>query len=175
LRAADGATLASVDAPTLVAPVRSGERAPFRLTSQVRAADVASVTYAVRPRDDDIASPEARDLQVATYWTRPTSGDPVAVIGYEDAPGAPLAHLVYGSATNTTLATVTWPRVVAVWLGPDGRVLAVADAPVLDAGTDRAAAALSAGEAGDIVLVVDDHSIADQLERLNPLLWGVGS
>lgn len=171
---AGGAALGTIEQRSLVAPVRTGESVPFRLASDVPAGSVASVTWSTRTADAPVAG-SGRALVVATYWTRPASGEPVAVIGYEDVAGAPLAHVVYGGASNPSAEAVAEPRVVAAWIGTDGRVLAVADAPVFDAGTDRPASSLSSGDAGDVVLVVADPSVAAQLEARSPMMWGAGS
>lgn len=179
---AGGAELARVEGPVLIAPLRAGEAAPFRVAAEVPAEQVAEVGYAVRaegvgepnvPLADAVAA--RRGLRLAVFWTRPFGGDdPVAVPGYVEPPGL-RPHLVYGEAVVDGATPVEAPRVVAAWLDDDGRVLAVAESALRPPGTDIAASRLEPGGTADLVLAVEDPAVGPRLEGRDPILWGVGS
>lgn len=168
-----GAVLDSVRADALVAPVLPGEEVPFELSSEVAASDVARVRWRAQGTDGAAESGVERPLDVATFWVRPFGeARPVEVPGYADVVGGPYPYVLYGGVTARA-APVALPGAVAAWQGPDGRLLAVATAPALEAGTDRPASSLAPGAALDVVLVVDDPVAGPQLADATPILWGV--
>jgi hypothetical protein len=168
----DGSVLAEITSEALVAPLSAGETAPFRLDAPgVAAETVADVRWSGTTEG---ASRDAagRDLQVDVFWTRPAgdAGRPVDVPGYADAPGVPLPLVLYAGAANTAPEPVPTPGVVAAFVDGQGRVVAVAAAPVLAPGTTTPLERLEPGAAADAVLVVADGPPG--LDAVAPRLWG---
>ena len=154
-----------------VAVVGPGEPAPFRIASDVTAEGVTEVRWEVTAPPAD---GPATSVDVAVFWTRPFgAGQPVSVPGYEDPVGGPLPFVLYGSVTNTGAASLAAPAVVAAWMDDDGRVSAVAEAPVLVAGTAEPAPELAPGAALDVVIAVDDPQVGPSLEEARPMFWGI--
>lgn len=177
---AAGAELAVVEGDVPVSPVRSGEPAPFVLDADdpaVAAADVASVEWTVlgEPVEEGEAS-AARALELTTYWTEPAAArtPPISVADHEDPPTGPGPHLVFGSVAGLEGADVEGPRVVAAWIGQDGRLLHEVQADVVAVGGAEALDHLGDGDLGDFVLVLDAPD-TDELASAELVLWAVGS
>lgn len=169
---ADGTVLETIEAPSPVTSIRPGEPVPYRLEATTDAAAVTEVRWSLRADPAVAADVAARDLAVATWWTRdPASGRVVDFPLHTDAPGE-TSYLLFGGVENVG-RTVAGPRVVGAWLDPAGRVVAVADAPATDdAGVARTE--LAAGAAADVLLVIDDPVAAAAAAATAPMLWGVG-
>lgn len=171
LLGADGTELARAEAASPVSPVGVGEPAPFEVAAAVDAGAVAEVRWELGTPAEPGADPAAVDVRV--FWTRPFGqGRPVSVPGHEDPVDGPLPFVLYGSVTNVGSGTLAQPSVVAAWLDADGRVVAVAEAPVLVAGTDEPAPALAPGDALDVVIAVDDPQVGSSLQESVPMFWG---
>ena len=170
LLGADGRELTRAAGAVPVDVVGQGEPAPFQVVADVDAAAVAEVRWEI---DATPATGSPATVEVGVFWTRPFGqGQPVSVPGYDDPTTGPLPFVLYGSATNTGGEPLAAPGVVAAWLGDDGRVLAVAEAPVLVAGAADPAPALAPGEALDVVIAVDDPDVGPSLEEAVPMFWG---
>ena len=169
----DGNPLKVVTTTALVAPLRAGEPAPFRVEAPgVAAGDVVDVRWRVQPATDGNGDSRARTLQIDVLWNRPAGGEPVSVPAYVDGggPGTPL--VTYLSVTNTGAAPVLSPRVIAAWVDGRGRVLGLASVAVPRPGTDLPLDELGAGTQADAALTLAPPS-ADGLAGVPPLLWGV--
>ena len=168
----DGAVLERVSADSPVAPVRPGEPVPFTLTATTPAASVARVQWGIEAVAG--APTGTRELQLATYWTRPTSaGDRVDMYLHRDPASGPLPHLVFGSVSGVGSTPAARPTVVLAWLDGAGRVVAVATSPV--SGPDGAPiATVGPGEAADFLAEVADPGVAAQIADLTPMLWAAG-
>lgn len=115
-----------------------------------------------------------RDLQLATYWTRPTgAGRRVDMYLHQDPATGPLPHLVFGSVAGVGSSPAGRPTVTLAWLDAGGRVVAVASSPV--SGPDGApVAAVGPGEAADFLVEVTDPATSAQVASLTPMLWAAG-
>lgn len=169
-----GRVLRTVTTTALVAPLRAGEPAPFRLDAPgVDAAEVVDVAWQVRPGtsgpDGDTAP---RTLQIDTLWTRPAGGQAVSVPSYADdgGPGTPL--VTYLSITNTGALPVAGPRVTAAWVDGRGRVLGLTSVSVPGPGTNLPLAVMAPGGQADVALTLAPPA-ADGLASVQPLLWGM--
>ena len=170
LRDGAGAEVGRVTAPALVAPVRSGEPAPFVLESDVDAAAVASVDWSVV--DAGGAPPlGTRDLELTTWFVEPAGArEPLTAGLFGESGAGPFPHVVYGSVTNRADVDAPHPAVVGAWLDDAGRVRAVTDSSVVtvDGGTLDA---LGPSGLADFVLRVEVD--ADGLDAAPMLLWAV--
>lgn len=167
----EGRRLGTASAPSLVAPGSPGEEVPFSVAADVPATEVADVRWSAAA---EATAEERPALDVATFWVRPFGeARPIDLPGYAEASTGPFPFVLYGGVTAAGGAPVASPGAVAAWRGADGRVLAVASAPALVAGTDQPATVLAPGEALDVVLVVDDPVAGPTLADATPILWGV--
>jgi hypothetical protein len=172
LLGADGAVLETVRAPALVPTLRPGEPAPFELASEQPVASVADVRWSVTsvPRAPD--APDARLLELATWWDRGADDpEPVDFYLYRDDASGSLPYLLFGAVTNHGAADLSSPLVVAAWMGADGRVVAVEQT---DAVTDPVAGTggppLAPGASADFLFVLAERPPA--VDGADVLLWG---
>lgn len=170
LRDGAGAEVGRVTAPALVAPVRSGEPAPFVLESDVDAAAVASVDWSVV--DAGGAPPlGTRSLGLDTYFVEPAGDrEPLHLYLYDESGPGPRPHVLYGSVTDLADVGAPRPTVVAAWLGDDGRVRAVTESAAVEP-DGSPTAELAPGQFADFLLTVDTG--ASGLVDAPMLLWGV--
>jgi hypothetical protein len=174
LSGAAGQSLGVVDADSPVAPVRSGESVPFVVgAAGVASTDVASVSWQAFATGGSSAL-TGRDLSVSTYWTRPY-GDAhrLDLPSYRDPSAGAAPFALYASLTDGGGGAVTTPTLVLAWVGSDGRVAAVASGRAVDS-TGAPVASIAAGASDDVLVLVDDATIASGLEGLTPRTWSVG-
>lgn len=177
LLGADGSVLERVETVSPVSNVRIGEPVPFSMRGQTPASMVASVRWASASAGGSdestlAAAASSRAFEVWTLWTRPVGGRPVDNALHRDGAAGPAAHLVFGSVANVGPATGA-VRVVAAWVDDSGRVVAVADAGVVDA-DDAVVTAFPAEGLGNAMLVVEAPAAA-AVASLTPMLWVVGA
>lgn len=171
LRATDGTELAQARGAVAVAPVRPGEPAPFTIESDIDASTVAAVEWVVA---DTGVEPTAgtRDLELTTYFVEPAGErEPLDLYLYRETGNGPRPYVLFGSVTDLAGIDTPRPTVVAAWLGEDGRVRAVTEAPAVDP-DGSVTTALAPGGSADFLLRVDD-SLADGLDSSELLLWAV--
>lgn len=117
------------------------------------------------------ADPDRPVLAVGVYWTRPADGDPVDLGFYTDPAAGPRPYLLYGSVTNEGAVAATRPVVEVTWRDGTGAVVhRVEVQPVSPTG--QPLGELAPGAAADLLVVVDDPSMAARLAGLTPELVG---
>jgi len=117
------------------------------------------------------ADPERPDLEVAVYWTRPAGGERRDLGVYVDPAEGPVPYLLYGSVTNAGPVPATRPMVEVTWREDTGAVLhRVEVQPVSPTGAPMNE--LAPGATADLVVVVDDPSVAARLDGITPQLLG---
>ncbi|SNR41461.1 hypothetical protein SAMN06265360_105109 [Haloechinothrix alba] len=172
-----GVTLSMASAAVPVDPVRPGEPAPFVVDADVPADEVSEVRWAVEPAEVSTDSP--REAELLLHWLRSHGGSrDVAVgnlLGDEDVGERP--YLLFGSVRNHADSSIERPAVVIAWLGPDGRVLHVAETPVVRPGSGERLPELEPGmpqALGDF-LHAEPADPGEDLSGRMPMLWVVGS
>ena len=117
------------------------------------------------------ADPVRPDLEVAVYWTRPAGGERRDLGVYADPEEGPVPYLLYGSVTNTGTVPATRPVVEVTWREDTGSVVhRVEVQPVSPTGAPMNE--LAPGATADLVVVVDDPSVAARLDGITPQLLG---
>jgi hypothetical protein len=136
-------------------------------TSTGRVADSATTTPdqpAATTTPDAAGSPE---VSVAVYWTRPLGTPrPIDIPAYRDPAGGPYPFVLYGSATNDGAASVDAPVVEVEW-ELEGRVVHRASGQLFDPG-GVPLSVLAAGESADLLVLVDDETVAAALVDATP-------
>mgnify|MGYP001413863113 CR=1 FL=1 len=172
LRDGAGAELDRVEAEVLVSPLRSGEPAPFVLDSAVDTAAVASVDWSVRDAGGDPRL-GTRDLELSVFFTEPAGArEALDTYLYEEQGAGPFPHVLMGSMTVLADVEAPNPTAVAAWLGDDGRVRAIAQAPAVDP-SGEPATSLAPGDLADFVLTVEGDAAG--LDAAPLLLWGMSA
>lgn len=117
------------------------------------------------------ADPDRPVLVVGVYWIRPLDGDPVDLGFYADPPGGRRPYLLYGSVTNDGTVAATRPVVEVTWRDDTGALVhRVEVRPVSPTGEPLGE--LAPGAQADLLVVVDDLSVATRLAGLTPELVG---
>jgi hypothetical protein len=115
--------------------------------------------------------PDRPALGVGVYWTRPADGDPVDLGFYADPPGGRRPYLLYGSVTNDGTEVATRPVVEVTWRDDTGALVhRVEVRPVSPTG--QPLGELAPGARADLLVIVDDPSVAARLAGLTPELVG---
>jgi hypothetical protein len=167
LRGPDGRQLAALSGVAAVGTVRRGEPVPFELTGPAVTGPVDRIEWSAAATT---AEPRVRDLEWQPYWEQPAGArDPVDNYLYRESGPGPHPHVTFGSVRNVGADPASDVTVVAAWLGPDGRIAALAEAPVADPG-GRERVDLTAGSALDAILI--DAEVPTGAEAL---VWVSGS
>jgi hypothetical protein len=170
-----GGTLTTVAASSAVGAVRSGEPAPFVLTSTVPAAQVAGVRWSGAATPSGTAT--KRDFSIMLNWTLPYGDREPAASYYRDpAVGPPYPYVLSGEIQNVGTNAVTRPHVVVAWESDDGRVQWVDTAeagqvPYRASESATFAPTLAAGALMPFLLTVADTSAGPTLADLTPTVW----
>jgi len=106
-------------------------------------------------------------ISVAVYWTRPFGqARPIDIPGYRDGVTDSYPYVLYGSATNTGDESIAQPQVSVEW-SADGETVHTAVAAVRDP-EGGVATELASGASADVVVVVDDETVASRLADAVP-------
>lgn len=136
---ADGQVIEVVEGPPAIpVALRAGEPAPFTLTGDALAAEVASVRWDTRWKPAAGSSTARRALSAAVAWVRPAGEEPaLETFSYTDPPGE-RPHVVFGTVDNVGSAADGVSAAFA-WL-VDGRVVRaeVVDASCITGGLPEA-------------------------------------
>jgi archaellum component FlaG (FlaF/FlaG flagellin family) len=85
---------------------------------------------------------------------------------YSDPDGGPYPYVLYGSVSNQGAKTISQPRVIVDW-SVDGTSIHQATAQVLDP-QGQPLASLDPGATADLIVVVDDETLATPLADAQP-------
>lgn len=106
-------------------------------------------------------------ISVAVYWTRPYgTARVIDMAGYRDPDGGPYPFVLFGSVTNQGAKAISEPRVIVDWYA-DGASIHQATARVLDP-QGQPLASLDPGATADLIVVVDDETLATPLPDAQP-------
>jgi hypothetical protein len=172
----------SLDVATAAAPVdplRPGEPGPFALSSDVPAADVSVVEWAVVPGPPNPTGNREADIY-QNWWVPWGDREPID-FGYQDPPGGPpYPFVLSGGLRSLSERSMIRPVVVVAWLNKSDRVIWVETARVdLGIYPPPDDIELSAGGVGGFFLVVEEADPArlftDVEAGIHAMLWAMGS
>lgn len=126
----EGSQLAVVSGPTLIDYIRPGEPAPFQIDSDVPAADVVSVEWAISP-SEAAGDDGVRAIEATLFWSQPYGNrERIDSILPADPPEPPYPFTLVGRVKNYGDDPISAPFVVFGWLDTSGRLVYVATTPV---------------------------------------------
>ncbi|MCU1230984.1 MAG: hypothetical protein JWO97_3868 [Acidobacteria bacterium] len=177
--------LGSANAAVELKRVRSGEPAPFVMTSDIPSSLVASVEWAVgytpqRTVRSLAAAPAVADdelnIQFSVFWQRPY-GHTNRLSGYpqNDSGDGPYPYVIVGEIHNSGTRPIGAARVLAAWLDDAGKVIHVDWLSLRPAARDLVAersALLPSDGYVDFSYANSDPAVAPRLSGARLVLWG---
>jgi hypothetical protein len=146
----------------------AGTTTSFTSTTSQTSSSTAPLPTVPPSSGTSVSVPQGSDaISVAVYWTRPYgTARVIDMAAYRDPEGGPYPYVLFGSVTNQGAKAISEPRVIVDWYA-DGVSIHQATAQVLDP-QGQPLASLEPGTTADLIVVVDDETLATPLPDAQP-------